>query len=265
MRFRFDKRHPGAGAFVFAEMDSIPPIVWPRHVSGFDPASQPVIAAAELPALAPGTLRLPFIRRAFSAHVVWRVEPVFTRYFDLDTSGRGDITPAAVFIPLLERDGEVHVMFTRRAAHLYNHAGQICFPGGRIEPDDADPIQAALRETWEEVGVEPRFVELLGTQPSFLTSTRYTMTPVIGVLRPGYTLTPDRSEVDEVFEVPLNALLDPALHRLHEIRPKDGMPRHFFSMSWGNYFIWGATAALIRNLYHYLAAAESAGVADTSD
>lgn len=241
-------------------MDPIPPIVWPRHVSGFDPAAQPVIPVPSLPELSSASLRLPFIRRAFSQAVSWQVEPVFTNYFDLDTSGHSDITPAAVFIPLLERPGGLHVLFTRRAANLYSHAGQICFPGGRIETSDADYVQAALRETWEEVGVEPRFVELIGSQPSFLTSTRYTMKPVIGVLRPGYTLTPDRGEVDEIFEVPLASLLNPALHRLHQIRPQEGLPRHFFSVSWGDYFIWGATAALIRNLYHYLAAAEAAGI-----
>lgn len=241
-------------------MDPIPPIVWPRHVAGFDPAAQPVIDTEPLPRLSPATLQLPFIRLAFSSRVAWRVEPVFSGYFDLDTSGHSDIIPAAVFIPLVERDDGVHVMFTRRAAHLYHHAGQICFPGGRIEPGDADYVQAALRETWEEVGIEPRFVEPLGTQPSFLTSTRYTMKPVVGVLHPGFELRPDRSEVDEIFEVPLAVLLDPALHRLHEIRPVAAAPRRFFSVSWGDYFIWGATAALIRNLYHYLAAAESAGL-----
>lgn len=244
-------------------MDPIPSVVWPRHVAGFDPAAQPVVEVSRLPALSDGTLRLPFIRRAFAQPVPWQVEPVFTSFFDRDTSGRSDITPAAVFIPLLERPDGLHVMFTRRSAHLYNHAGQICFPGGRIEPTDADYIQAALRETWEEVGVEPRFVELIGSQPSFLTSTRYTMKPVIGVLRPGYTLMPDRSEVEEVFEVPLSALLNPALHRLHQIRPKEGPPRYFFSVSWGDYFIWGATAALVRNLYHYLAAAETSGLIAT--
>lgn len=241
-------------------MDSLPPIVWPKHVSGFDPTIQPVIPLPGSPELSPATLQLAFIRQAFSQPVAWQVEPVFTHYFDLDTSAYSDITPAAVFIPLLERPEGLHVMFTRRSAHLYSHAGQICFPGGRIESSDADYIQAALRETWEEVGVEPRFVELIGSQPSFLTSTRYTMKPVIGVLRPGYTLTPDRSEVEEIFEVPLASLLSPSLHRLHEIRPQEGLPRHFFSISWGEYFIWGATAALIRNLYHYLAAAESAGL-----
>ena len=235
-----------------------------RHVAGFDPTVQPTIPAPSLPELAPDTLRLSFIRRAFSQPVSWRVEPLFTNQFDLDIRGRSDIRAAAVFIPLLERPGGVHVMFTRRSAHLYHHAGQICFPGGRVEPTDADFVQAALRETWEEVGVEPRFVELLGSQPSFLTSSRYTMKPVIGVLRPGYRVTPDRSEVDEVFEVPLASLLSPALHRLHEIRPEEGLPRRFFSMSWGGYFIWGATAALIRNFYHYLAAAEASGI-ETDD
>ncbi len=241
-------------------MDPIPPIFWPKHVAGFDPTTQPIVSVPPLPALSAATLQLPFIRKAFSLSVPWQVEPVFMGYFDLDITGRSDIRAAAVFIPLVERSDGLHVMFTRRAAHLYNHAGQICFPGGRIEPTDVDYVQAALRETWEEVGVTPDFVELIGTQPSFLTSTRYTMKPVIGVLRPGYTLTPDRSEVEEVFEVPLSLLLDPAQHRLHEIRQEQGAPRRFFSVSWGDYFIWGATAALIRNLYHYLAAAEASGI-----
>jgi len=244
----------------FGDMDPIPPVVWPRHVSGFDPAAQPVIPVPELPELSVATLQLPFIRKAFAQDVSWQVEPVFTNYFDLDISGHDDITPAAVCIPLLERADGLHVLFTRRSANLYSHAGQICFPGGRIEASDADYVQAALRETWEEVGVEPRFIELIGSQPSFLTSTRYTMKPVIGVLRPGFTLTPDRGEVAEIFEVPLASLLSPSTHRLHEIRPEDGGPRYFFSVSWRDYFIWGATAALVRNLYHYLAAAEAAGV-----
>lgn len=241
-------------------MDPLPPIVWPRHVSGFDPTSQPVIPTPELPELAPDTLTLPFIRHAFTQPVDWQVEPVFHNYFDLDTSDHGDITAAAVLIALLERPDGLRVLFTRRSAHLYSHAGQICFPGGRIESSDVDYVHAALRETWEEVGVESRFIELIGSHPSFLTSTRYTMKPVIGVLRPGYTLKPDHSEVDEIFEVPLSTLLSPVLHRLHRIQPADGQPRYFFSVTWGDYFIWGATAALIRNLYHYLAAAEATSI-----
>ena len=241
-------------------MDPTPPIVWPRHVAGFDPEIQPVVPAPELPELAPATLELPFIRKAFSQAFSWQVEPVFTNYFDLDTSAYTNIRQAAVCIPLLERPEGLHVLFTLRSAKLYNHAGQICFPGGRIEDSDADYVAAALRETWEEIGVEPHYVELLGSQPSFLTSTGYTMKPVVGLLKPGYALEADHSEVAEIFEVPLTALLSPSLHRLHEIRPEDGGPRYFFSISWGRYFIWGATAALIRNLYHYLAAAQAAGI-----
>lgn len=241
-------------------MDPIPPIVWPRHVVGFDPEAQPIIPVPDLPELGPSSLKLPFIREAFARDFPWQVEPVFTNYFDLDTSAHTDIRQAAVCIPLLDHSDGLHVLFTLRSAKLYNHAGQICFPGGRIEQTDANYVDAALRETWEEIGVEPRFVELIGTQPSFLTSTGYTMKPIVGLLKPGYMLEPDHSEVAEIFEVPLASLLSPSLHRLHEIRPEDGAPRYFFSISWGGYFIWGATAALIRNLYHYLAAAESAGI-----
>jgi NTP pyrophosphohydrolases including oxidative damage repair enzymes len=242
-------------------MDPTPPIVWPRHVSGFDPAEQPVIQTPPLPELRPGSLQLPFIRQAFADEFPWQVEPLFPNHFDLDVSARPDIRPAAVFIPMIEREEGIHVLLTRRSAHLMSHAGQICFPGGRIEATDADFVDAALRETWEEVGIEPHYVEVLGSQPSFLTSSRYTMKPVVGVLRPGYRLVPDQSEVAEVFEVPLSTLLNPTLHKLHEIRPKDAPPRYFFSVTWRDYFIWGATAALIRNLYHFLAAAEHSSLA----
>src|SRR5690606_20111232 len=94
----------------------------------------------------------------------------------------------------------LHVLFTRRASHLYDHAGQISFPGGRIEASDRDAIAAALRETYEEIGVGPQFIQLIGTQPSYLTSTRFTMKPVIGQILPGFTITPDLTEVAEVFE-----------------------------------------------------------------
>src|SRR5690606_16186436 len=153
-RLSLNKGTPERVPLFLLSMDSLPPLVWPRHVSGFDSAAQPVVSGPSLPKLAAGTLRLPFIRRAFSLSIPWKVEPVFTELFDLDTSGRTDVTQAAVFIPLVDRPNGLHVMFTRRAAHLYNHAGQICFPGGRIESTDVDPVQAALRETWEEVGVE---------------------------------------------------------------------------------------------------------------
>lgn len=243
-------------------MEILPPLAWPRHSRDFDPEAQPVVPLPALRGLAPSTLQLPFIRKAFATQFSWQVEPIFRDHFDLDTSAYRDIIPAAVCIPLLERAEGLHVLFTRRSSRLDNHAGQICFPGGRIEPTDTSFVEAALRETWEEIGVEPRYIELIGAHPSFLTSTRYTMKPMIGVLQPGFSLRPDQREVAEIFEVPLSFLLDPAQHRLHEIREPDGGARHFFSVSWGDYFIWGATAALVRNLYHHLAAAEAAGLGD---
>lgn len=164
------------------------------------------------------------------------------------------IKPAAVFVPLIPGPDGLDVLFTRRASHLNHHAGQISFPGGRIEASDPDPVYAALRETHEETGIEPRYVQLLGTQPALLTTTQYAMTPVVGVLTPGYSLVPNACEVAEIFQVPLSALMDPRLHRLHQVSFPDGGHRHYFSITWQSYFIWGATAALIRNLYHQLAA-----------
>src|SRR5690606_23404814 len=110
-------------------------------------------------------------------------------------------------------------------------------------------IAAALRETYEEIGVGPEFIRCIGTQPGFLTSTRFTMKPVIGQILPGFTLVPNTSEVAEVFEVPLSVLMDTTLHRLHRANLPGGGHRFYFSITWQSYFIWGATAALIRNFY----------------
>ncbi|MGB3288068.1 MAG: CoA pyrophosphatase [Burkholderiaceae bacterium] len=210
-----------------------------------------------LPSLTGASLSLDFIRKAFSSHVDWQVEPVFSKsfYTDDDLIQR-DLIQAAVFFPLVQRQDGLSVLFTRRASHLYDHAGQISFPGGRIEPQDLSAAAAALRETQEEIGVAPEFIQIIGTQPSFITSTRFSMKPVIGLIQPGFTITPDATEVAEVFEVPLSVLMDAGRHRLHKAHLPDGGHRFYFSISWQSYFIWGATAALIRNFYHYLAAAQ---------
>jgi 8-oxo-dGTP pyrophosphatase MutT (NUDIX family) len=222
---------------------------------GFDPNTQPVVSSKALTPLLPETLQLDFIRAAFNCPIDWEVEPVFAKSFS-DGVTCENVTHAAVFIALVQRPAGLHVIFTRRAPHLYDHAGQISFPGGRIEPGDPDAIAAALRETQEEIGIAPGFVDIIGTQPRFLTSTRFTMKPVIGAVRPGFSITPNLTEVAEVFEVPLSVLMDTGQHRLHEARLPDGGHRFYFSISWHAYFIWGATAALVRNLYHYLAAAQ---------
>ncbi len=229
------------------------------RVAGFDPTAQPVVQCAALPGLPAECLRLDYIRGAFQRPVDWQVEPLFTDSFSPGVLGPSGARRAAVLMPLVQREHGLHVVFTRRAEHLHDHAGQISFPGGRIEPGDRDPIAAALRETHEEIGVDDRFVRIIGVQPSFLTSTHFVMTPIIGELLPGFTIQSDGQEVAEVLEVPLRVLLDPAQHRLHEVRLPGGGGRCYFSITWQSYFIWGATAVLIRNFYHYLAAARLGG------
>ncbi|MEO6985491.1 MAG: CoA pyrophosphatase [Paralcaligenes sp.] len=225
---------------------------------GFDPQAQPMVPNCQvLPALLPSTIGLEFICSAFGHSVDWQVEPLFVDSFRSDFSDCKDIIRAAVFIPLVQHPDGLHVIFTRRASHLHDHAGQISFPGGRIERFDRDAIAAALRETQEEIGIEPQYLKLIGTQPGYLTSTRFTMLPVIGQVLPGFSIHADSAEVAEVFEVPLSVLMNPAGHALHRAQLPAGGHRLYFSISWGPYFIWGATAALIRNFYHFLAAAQN--------
>lgn len=237
----------------------VPPLHQRTAVAtGFDPQTQPIVPTPQdLPPLAPATIQLDFICSAFCRVVHWQVEPVFTDSFHIETQDLTNTIEAAVFFPLVQRADGLYVLFTRRASHLYDHAGQISFPGGRIEPGDRDAVAAALRETQEEIGVDPKFIRLIGAQPSFLTSTRFTMKPIIGVLQPGFSICPDSTEVAEVFEVPLSFLMDPSHHHLHLANLPGGGHRYYFSMPWGPYFIWGATAALVRNFYHYLAAAQN--------
>lgn len=226
-------------------------------VPGFDPRAQPLIQCAALPGLRAESTQLGFIRAAFGAAVPWHVEPIFTRSFAPDVTHPKNVRQAAVLVPLVQRASGINVIFTRRAEHLHDHAGQISFPGGRVEPGDENPVATAMRETYEEIGIEPRFVSPIGTQPSFLTSTHFVMTPIIGELLPGFVIRSDQDEVAEVFEVPLAVLLDPRMHCLHQATLPDGRQRCYFSITWQSYFIWGATAVLLRNFYHYLAAAQT--------
>lgn len=225
---------------------------------GFDPQKQPVVACSTLPALPAATLSLQAIRQAFQDPVDWQVEPLFAQAFVPGGAGYDSARHAAVLVPLVQREGGLSVLLTRRAANLRHHAGQISFPGGCIEPVDRDPIDTALRETEEEIGVAPQFVDVIGIQPTLLTTTHFLMTPVVGELQPGFQLLADGDEVAEVFEVPLAVLMDPAQYHLHQFRSSRGHGRYFFSVQWQSHFIWGATAILIRNLYHFLAASFSA-------
>jgi 8-oxo-dGTP pyrophosphatase MutT (NUDIX family) len=175
---------------------------------------------------------------------------------DGDVLGR-DAMAASVLVALVQRDSGLNVLLTRRTDHLRDHAGQISFPGGRSEPEDASPEATALREAEEEVGLSPRRVEVLGRLPVYTTVTHYVVTPVVALVHPPFELKLDAFEVAEAFEVPLSFLMTPAHHRRHEY-VYDGGARQFLSMPWRRsdqdpeYFIWGATAAMLRNLYHFL-------------
>lgn len=159
-----------------------------------------------------------------------------------------ELTAASVLVPIVLREAGLTVLFTRRTAELKNHSGQISFPGGRAEPDDPGPEHTALRETQEEIGLADERIELLGRLADYHTRTGYRITPVVGLVTPPFELTPDPHEVDEVFEVPLPFLLDPANHQRHA-REFQGEIRHFFAIPWGEYYIWGATAGMLVNLH----------------
>ncbi len=164
-------------------------------------------------------------------------------------------TPAAVLVPIVLHHEAPTVLLTRRTAHLTAHAGQISFPGGRVEPDDADAIAAALRETQEEVGIAPERVRIAGRLDEYVTRTGYTVTPVVGMLTPPVKTTPDPGEVAEVFEVPLDFLIDRRNHQRHE-RVAGGRRRSFYAMPYDRFYIWGATAGMIVNLADVLGAIE---------
>jgi 8-oxo-dGTP pyrophosphatase MutT (NUDIX family) len=157
------------------------------------------------------------------------------------------LKPAAVLVPLVLRDDELHVILTRRTDHLRDHAGQISFPGGRAEKHDADITAAALRETEEEVGIAPHHIEVIGDLEVYRTVTGYAVTPIIGLVDPGHDIAPDVFEVAEVFEIPFRLVLNPEHFQRHTRMFLD-RERSYYVVPYRHYYIWGATAAMLRNL-----------------
>ncbi|MEG3619423.1 CoA pyrophosphatase [Magnetovibrio sp. PR-2] len=172
---------------------------------------------------------------------------------DLNPDYRPDkpLKPAAVLVGLVERDEGVTLLLTRRTDHLEHHPGQVSFPGGHVDPGDVDAIATALRETEEEVGITAEHIDIVGRLDTYVTRTGFEVVPVVAMIRPTFDLTPDPHEVAEVFEVPLTFLLDPANHHRHE-REFEGGKRYFYAMPYRDYFIWGATAGMIMDLYQTL-------------
>jgi 8-oxo-dGTP pyrophosphatase MutT (NUDIX family) len=163
------------------------------------------------------------------------------------------LIPAAVLVPVIDRRPNATVLFTQRTAHLHDHAGQVSFPGGRRETEDESPVATALREAEEEIGLAPDRVEVLGTLPEYRTGTGFLVTPVLGIVRPPLELRLDSFEVAEVFETPLSFLLDPANHQRHSVETA-GTRRHYYALPYSGYYIWGATAGMVVELYRLLCA-----------
>ena len=159
---------------------------------------------------------------------------------------RPEPKPAAVLVPFISR-AQRTLLLTRRTAAMRNHAGQVAFPGGRVDPEDDGPVAAALREAEEEVALAPHHVHVIGTTDNYETGTGYSITPVVGIIPPDLPLVPSASEVAALFEVPVEWLLDPANHTMREAEWQ-GRMRRYYSMDWQGEHIWGATAAMIVNL-----------------
>jgi len=165
-------------------------------------------------------------------------------------AGPGGGLPAAVLVPVVARP-ELTLLLTLRTGHLAAHAGQIAFPGGKVEAFDAGPLAAALREAEEEIGLKPALVEPLGFLDAYRTGTGYRITPVVALVDPGFLLALNNHEVVETFEVPLPFLMDARNHRVHA-RTVGGRERRFYAMPYGERFIWGATAGILRNMHQRL-------------
>jgi len=157
------------------------------------------------------------------------------------------VRPAAVLIPVVDHD-EPTVLLTQRSAHLNEHAGQIAFPGGKIDATDRSPLDAALREAEEEVGLDRSFVDPIGYLDLYGTGFGFRILPTVARVKPGFKLTINHSEVDDAFEVPLSFLMNPANHQLHS-KEFRGMERSYYAMPFAERYIWGATAGILRVLY----------------
>lgn len=226
----------------------------------FDPRGVPVLGVdAHLPPVGAAALMPSALQRRFESPPFWQPEVVREPAF---TSRRS--TRAAVLVPLVMRGkgGDApHVLLTERTAHLSTHAGQIAFPGGKVDDADADETAAAVREAHEEIGLETRFIHVLGSLPAYVTGTAFVVTPVVALVEPAFELRLNPFEVADAFEVPLAFLMDPANHKRHAF-DWEGARREWFSMPYidpggmpaRERFIWGATAGMLRNLYRFLAA-----------
>jgi 8-oxo-dGTP pyrophosphatase MutT (NUDIX family) len=231
---------------------SIPPDTPLSKLPNFDPREVPVVGVdTHLPPVHAEQLAPDALRRRFAEPPAWEpeiwAEPRFTNRKTAE---------AAVLVPIVMRTRPT-VLLTQRTAHLSTHSGQVAFPGGKRDDTDADPADTALREAHEEIGLERSLAEVIGDMPVYKTGTMFVITPVIALVRPDYRLVLNAHEVDDAFEVPLDFLMNPSHHRRHALE-FSGVRREWFSIPYvedgKERFIWGATAAMLRNFYRFLAA-----------
>ena len=222
----------------------------------FDPRQVPVIGIdAHLPAVPLQRLSAQALRQRFATPPRWQPELVREIKFS-----QREPAAAAVLIPLVMH-ARPTVLLTERTAQMSTHSGQVAFPGGKVDAEDADASATALREAEEEVGLAHHYVQVLGQLPIYTTGSAFIITPVVALVQPGFTLTPNPHEVADVFEVPLDFLLNPAHHRRHAF-DWQGQRREWFSMPYQDpqqpeapeRFIWGATAGMLRNFYGFMSA-----------
>jgi 8-oxo-dGTP pyrophosphatase MutT (NUDIX family) len=231
---------------------AIPPDTPLSKIPNFDPREAPIVSVdTHLPAVDAARLTPGALRQRFAQPPAWEPElRSEKRFTDRKTA------EAAVLVPIVMRERPT-VLLTQRTAHLTTHQNQVAFPGGKRDDTDVDAADTALREANEEIGLERPLAEVIGELPTYTTGTMFIITPVIALVRPDYRLLLNAYEVADAFEVPLEFLMNPANHRLHAIE-LSGVRRQWFSMPYDDEgkdrFIWGATAAMLRNLYRFLAA-----------
>ncbi len=217
----------------------------------FDPRLVPVTGVdSHLPKVLAPAMQPHALAQRFASQRLWTPELLGEPRF----SSREPVH-ASVLVPLVQRDTGLTVLLTERTSHLSSHSGQIAFPGGKADPEDASAIDTAMREAEEEIGLQRHDVNVLGCLPIYTTGSAFIVTPVVALVRAGYSMTPNPHEVADVFEVPLDFLMDPANHRRHTVEWA-GASREWFSMPYTDAkterFIWGATAGMLRNFYRFL-------------
>lgn len=233
---------------------TVSPLPLLSKLPNFDPRQVPVVGVdTHLPQVPLSELQPMALKRRFAYPVAWTPEVLAEKSF----SNR-DPLHASVLIAIVMRERPT-VLLTERTLHLSTHSGQIAFPGGKADAEDANAAATALREAQEEVGLDPAYVEVLGAMPHYVTGSAFIITPVVALVDPDFTLTPNAFEVADVFEVPLDFLMDPAHHQRH-VFEWEGSRREWFSMPYLDHtpggvkqrFIWGATAGMLRNFYRLL-------------